>query len=96
MRGEQYLKDRGLPLESLLELDGLEAIAMLVAQGVGVSLVPRWNGLEHFAHRCAMTPVGDRAYDREIVLLTHVPSRRSSMDAALSSVLADCVSSSSQ
>jgi DNA-binding transcriptional LysR family regulator len=96
MRGEQYLKDRGLPLDSLLELDGLEAIAMLVAQGVGVSLVPRWSGLEHFTHCCAMTPVGDGAYDREIVLLTRVPSRRSSMDAALSSVLTSCVSKSTQ
>lgn len=90
MRGEQYLKDRGLGLNSLLELDGLEAIAMLVAQGVGVSLVPRWNGLEHFAHGCVMTPVGDNTYDREIVLLTQAPSRRSSMDAALSSALASC------
>lgn len=91
MRGEQYLNDKGLHLDSLLELDGLEAIAMLVAQGAGVSLVPRWNGLEHLAHYCAMTPVDDRSYDREIVLLTPVPSRRASMDDALAAALKSCV-----
>lgn len=87
MRGEQYLKDRGLSLNALLELDGLEAIAMMVAEGAGISLIPRWKGLEHFSSRCVITPVNDSAYDREIVLLTPVQSPRSSMDAALMSVL---------
>jgi len=84
---ENYLESRDIRPTSLFDLDGLEAIAMLVADEVGVSLVPRWTGLERLAHDCVMTPVTDPRFDREIVLITHVQSQRPKMDAVFLAAL---------
>lgn len=79
---ERYLSDIGLAPRSLFDLDGLEAIAMLVADDVGVSLVPLWSGLERLTENFTVTPVGE-GYDREIVLVTRVQTERPKMIAAL-------------
>lgn len=67
---EAYLKREGLSVDPVFDLDALEAIAMLVADNVGVSLVPHWTGLERIATHCAITPVGDEEFSRELVLMT--------------------------
>ena len=46
LRAAQYLRDHKLRIEPFYELDALEAIEKLVLQGMGVSLVPLWSGLE--------------------------------------------------
>lgn len=71
----------------LVDLDALETIAMLVTEGLGVSLVPYWSGFEHWGHKCVVTPVGNDRYDREIALISHVQSDRPKMMSALSKVL---------
>lgn len=90
MLGEKYIKDKGLRLTSRMDLDGLEAIALLVSDGMGVSLVPHWRGLERLADGCKITPVSEAGYAREIVLLTHVQSQRPGMDEALKIALSEC------
>ncbi len=84
---ERYLSDNGLTLTPLFSLDGLEAIAMLVADGVGASLVPLWSGLERLAQDFHITPVGE-GYDREIVLVTLAHTDRPRMLEALLQALA--------
>jgi hypothetical protein len=37
---------------------------------LGVSLVPCWSGIERWTGSCVLEPVGDKRYDREIVLLS--------------------------
>lgn len=39
---DQYLRDHGLKVNEILELDALDAIATLVNRGLGVSIVPDW------------------------------------------------------
>jgi DNA-binding transcriptional LysR family regulator len=78
----RYLNDNGLRPDALYDLDGLEAIAMLVADGQGVSLVPQWSGLERLAPGLAMTPVGE-GYEREIILVWRVQAERPGMLDAL-------------
>jgi DNA-binding transcriptional LysR family regulator len=78
LHAERYLSDNNLPLTPLFSLDGLEAIAMLVADGVGASLVPLWSGLERLAQDFNITPVGP-GYDREIVLVTTAHTDRPRM-----------------
>lgn len=80
---ESYLRAQGMALTPLFDLDALEAIAMLVADGVGVSLVPRWPGLERLVPPECMTLVAGDAYVRQIVLLTALHGERASMTAAL-------------
>jgi DNA-binding transcriptional LysR family regulator len=39
---DSYLRDAGIRPREVLELDALEAIAVLVSEGLGISLVPDW------------------------------------------------------
>lgn len=82
LHAKRYLEDNGLALTPLFSLDGLEAIAVLVANGVGASLMPMWSGLEHLAKDFTITPVGS-GYDREIVLVTLAHTDRPRMLEAL-------------
>ncbi len=66
-----WLADGQIEPAVLCDLDALEAIAMLVADGMGVGLVPRWSGIERFAGDCRMLPIVGAAYERSIVLLTN-------------------------
>lgn len=86
LHAERYLADHALAVESLFDLDGLEAIAMLVADGIGVSLVPQWSGLEQMAHNLVITPV-QCDYHRDIVLVTAASSERPTMLDALRAAL---------
>lgn len=84
---QRYLSDNGLELAPLFSLDGLEAIAMLVADGVGASLVPLWSGLEKLAQDFNITPVG-QGYDRAIVLVMLAHTDRPRMLEVLLQALA--------
>ncbi|MHC3825036.1 MULTISPECIES: LysR family transcriptional regulator [Pseudomonas] len=42
---QRYLDEQAIEPNVLCELDALETIVMLVAQGMGVSLVPQWAGM---------------------------------------------------
>ncbi|MBO9535504.1 LysR substrate-binding domain-containing protein [Herbaspirillum sp.] len=87
---QRYLDDQGLQPALLCDLDALETIAMLVADGVGVSLAPRWSGLEKLASGCRMEPVepeGHALYARDIVLLTPALSERPNMLKMLSQAI---------
>lgn len=87
LHAERYLNDNGLALKPLFSLDGLEAIAMLVADGVGASLVPQWAGLDRLAQDFNITPVGE-GYDRQIVLIMLAHTDRPRMLEALLQSLA--------
>lgn len=67
----QWLADQAIEPSVLCDLDALEAIAMLVADGMGVALVPRWSGIERFTGECRLVPIDGAAYERSIVLLTN-------------------------
>ncbi|MFZ6874621.1 LysR substrate-binding domain-containing protein [Undibacterium sp. Di27W] len=84
---EKYLKDQGLTLEAMCDLDALETIAMLVADDVGVSLVPHWSGLEKLAQDCILTPISDPGYARDLVLMSKLQHPRPSMLTLLSQAL---------
>jgi len=84
---ERYLADNGLMPTPLVDLDALETIAMLVTEGLGVSLVPYWSGFEHWGHKCAVNWVDDARYDREIVLISHIQTDRPNMLSVLYKVL---------
>src|SRR5258708_38361308 len=70
-----WLADQGLEPAVLCDLDALEAIAMLAADGMGVGLVPHWTGLERFMGDCRMLPIAGAAYERAILLVTSAEPR---------------------
>lgn len=65
---QRFLDDQSFEPEVLCELDALETILMLVAQGMGVSLVPQWAGMPSSGVR--ILPVDDQQrYARELVVM---------------------------
>lgn len=66
---QQYVLDQKIQPRLLCDLDGLEAITQMVAQGLGVSLLPTWSGLNDFAAQVHCTPLKGTKYCREIVLV---------------------------
>lgn len=79
---QQYLNDHHLNPRLLLELDGIEAISLLVKEKMGVSLLPRWPGLTRISPDLVQTAVAG-GYDRRIILL----SRPESVNEKLLSLL---------
>jgi DNA-binding transcriptional LysR family regulator len=53
----RWLDGQGLAPPIVCDLDALETIVMLVSDGVGFSLLPRWQGIERLAHGCRLTPL---------------------------------------
>ncbi|MGU8077213.1 LysR substrate-binding domain-containing protein [Burkholderia pyrrocinia] len=77
----RYLLDHDIAPETLCEIDSLEAISVLVAQGLGVSLIPAWPGLS-VGGLCPTPVPGASDYARDIVLLAKSsPHRPAALDA---------------
>ena len=70
LKAFQYLKDRKIRVEPDYELDALEAIEKLVLQGMGVSLVPRWVGLDLERPGLDVEIIRNQRYARKLVLVT--------------------------
>lgn len=65
---QRYLAEQAIEPEVLCELDALETIVMLVAQGMGVSLVPQWSGMA--LEGLYVLPVEEgHLYSRELVVM---------------------------
>ena len=76
LRARQFLKDKNIDIEPDYELDALEAIEKLVQQGMGVSLVPQWAGLDLSSTNLDSEYVRPRRYSRQVVLVSPVISPR--------------------
>ncbi|MFJ2281351.1 LysR family transcriptional regulator [Pseudomonas sp. NPDC087803] len=65
---QRYLDEQAIEPNVLCELDALETIVMLVAQGMGVSLVPQWAGM--MLEGMYVLPVEDgQRHARELVVI---------------------------
>ncbi len=87
LKAFQYLKDSKLRIEPFYELDALEAIEKLVLQGMGVSLVPQWAGLDLDRPGLDVEIIRDQRYYRKVVLVTPNDSARQPMIDALREAL---------
>ena len=76
-----YLNDQQINVTPLCEIDSLESIALMVKMGMGVSLVPHWQGLQALANNLQISPIEDRRYQRNIQLLSHRQSGREQLIA---------------
>lgn len=67
----QYLVDHQLTPKVLCEIDALESIALMVSQGMGVSLTPYWQGLTNILAQAHCQKINQPRYQRSICLLSH-------------------------
>jgi DNA-binding transcriptional LysR family regulator len=84
---QQYVLDQRLAPRLLCDLDGLEAIALMVAQNLGVSLVPSWQGLDNLTNKLHVTPIQGMKYHRNIVLMVRQPSAQTDKIKLLTKLL---------
>lgn len=73
----RYLRDQNFAVRELFELDAQEAIVILVAQGLGVTLLPDWGILPPAGAELRRIRVGQGAYDRMIGLVMGRGARES-------------------
>ena len=91
LKAFQYLKDSKIRIEPFYELDALEAIEKLVLQGMGVSLVPQWAGLDLDRPGLDVEIIRDQRYCRKVVLVTPNDSARQPVIDALLKALSASV-----
>lgn len=87
LKASQFLKDKNISIEPYYELDALEAIEKLVQQGMGVSLVPQWAGLDLNASSLDVEIVRPNRYGRRVVLVTTTDSPRKKVIEVLNRAL---------
>ncbi|MGB0579438.1 MAG: LysR family transcriptional regulator [Limisphaerales bacterium] len=75
----RYLKDERINIEPFYELDALEPIEKLVLEGMGVSLMPRWSGLDLRKPELKFDVIKDQRYARKMALITQADSVRPQM-----------------
>lgn len=73
---QKYLKDQGIDVEPFYELDALELIGNLVREGMGVSLVPYWSGLNMEKSGLKIDVIPGSKYCRKIALVAPKDSIR--------------------
>lgn len=76
---QRYLDEQAIEPNVLCELDALETIVMLVAQGMGVSLVPQWAGMRLEGMYVLPVEEGQRHARELVVMHGSTPHRPSAM-----------------
>ncbi|MCG2591729.1 LysR family transcriptional regulator [Ramlibacter sp. XY19] len=71
---DRFLRAQRLDVRDACEIDELDALVALVAQGVGVALVPQMLGSPHWPAGVRAIDLGDCTFHREIGLV-HGPQR---------------------
>lgn len=80
---DAYLRRSGIRPRERFELDALEAIAVLVDRGLGVSLVPDWAPPWEEGLSLAKLSISDRSFDRRVGLIWTRASVRTRLVHAL-------------
>lgn len=77
----RYLSSRRISVRELFELDAPETIVALVAEGLGVSLLPDWGIVSPPGRELTIKPVNDPRFNREIGLIGRRSAASSLIDA---------------
>lgn len=66
----RYLKDEKIRIDPFYELDALEPLEKLVLEGMGITLMPRWQGLDMQEKNLRFDVINDQRYARRLALIT--------------------------
>lgn len=78
---EKFLQDKKIIAKELFEIEAAEVILVLVAQGLGVSLLPDYGFTSRRERRIRKVAVGDNAYSRLVGMLYRRGTRLCLIDA---------------
>lgn len=80
---DSALRARGLKVQDAMELDSIEAILLMVSQGLGVTVVPESSIVGRFAKTLYRTPFGDPPVRRRVCLVERAGGAQTQLTAAL-------------
>lgn len=80
---EQEINRRGIKLDVAVEVDTLDGISLLVASGVGISVVPQRPAVNPFPDDIRTVPFGEPPLHRVLGLIERVDNRRSTATGLL-------------
>jgi len=83
------LQQRGIHVNESIEIDSLEAIENLVADGFGVSIVPRRLHARLEPGKLLQIPFGNPIDTRQLTLIQHMNKSLSRFDTAIKSIFLD-------
>jgi DNA-binding transcriptional LysR family regulator len=83
------LQQRGIHVTESIEIDSLEAIENLVADGFGVSIVPRRLHARLEPGKLRQIPFGNPIDTRQLTLIQHLHKPPSRFDTAIKSIFLD-------
>lgn len=87
----EYLKKYHLKPQKVCAIDALDSIALMVKMGMGVSLVPYWQGLKDNFPELATIAINDPHYTRHIACFSHRQSGKEGLITAVEKALQECV-----
>jgi DNA-binding transcriptional LysR family regulator len=82
----RFLHDRRIAVRELFELDAPETIVILVAEGVGVSLLPNWGITSPLGRDIYVHPIKDPGYGRSVGILGNRGAAAALIDVFASAV----------
>ncbi|MGD8325334.1 MAG: LysR family transcriptional regulator [Sphingomonadales bacterium] len=81
-QAEKFLHDQGIMPDIFCMIDALSTTANMVAQGLGISLVPDWLRDSDDSYDVRWTVIEDDIYARDIILLQqHMSAKSSAIEA---------------
>jgi len=83
------LQQRGIHIQATIEIDSLEAIENLVADGFGVSIVPLRLHADAQSHKLVRIPFGNPVDTRQLTLIRHIGKPQSRLDSAIKTIFLD-------
>jgi DNA-binding transcriptional LysR family regulator len=83
------LQQRGIHIQTAIEIDSLEAIENLVADGFGVSIVPLRLHAADQPPRLVRIPFGNPVDTRQLTLIRHIGKPPSRLDSAIKTIFVD-------
>jgi len=83
------LQQRGIHIQASIEIDSLEAIENLVAEGFGVSIVPQRLHAPPQPQKLTRIAFGTPADTRQLTLIRHLAKPQSRLDSAIKATFLD-------
>ena len=80
------LQHRGIHIQASIEIDSLEAIENLVADGFGVAIVPQRLHAQTQSQNLLRIPFGNPPDTRQLTLIRHLGKPRSRLDDAIKTI----------
>ena len=86
---DRFLRAQHCHVHELCEVDELDTIIQLVANGVGIALVPEVAALQPWPPAVRAIPLGEHTFHRDVGLIHHANSQLSAPARALTQLICE-------